>query len=812
MLYSYNWIKEYVDNLPAPHELGERLTMSGAEVEGVTASGPAISNVFTAEVLSVAQHPNADRLSLCEVNTGKEKLSIVCGAKNMVPGDKVALAVIGAELPGGVKIKKSKIRGVESQGMMCSEVELGLKDTSDGIMLLPKDAPLGVDLNDYLNLRDAILNVNITPNRADLLSIVGLAREAAAITGAGLKLKDVRPADGGALVETIVSVTIADGAPCRRYSARVITGVKIAPSPEYMRKRLEASGVRAVNNVVDATNYVMLETGQPLHAFDLDKIQERKIFVRLANVGETIDTLDGKTRKLDPDMLVIADANNPVAVAGVMGGKTSEVTAQTENIILESAWFEPASVRRTSKRLGLMSESSYRFERGVDPDGVVKALDRAAALIAESCEGLVAKGVVDVYSAKFKPTDITFRIKKAQSLLGVGAELRDNECLEILMCLGITSRKVSEGFFTVTPPSFRHDLKNEADVIEEIARVRGYDKIPDGVPVAPLASTAATDERGVKHIRDKIKEILVNAGFFEVMNYSFVSPGVYEASGRKIEDAVKILNPLSEENSVMRASLVPSLLENLRYNLDRKNEEVRIFELAPVFMRGEKLPAEKWICAGLVYGTRHGLAWNAPKDWVDFYDVKGAVERVLEGVGLTGFETTAKGSTEEGNSLEGGNSLLMHPGKSAALEINGAVIAVLGEIHPDIAERFGLKRPAYIFELDMEALCSCLGAGKKYSALARFPESARDVAFLIDRDVAYGDIFSAILKIDTKLIESVEVFDVYYGENIPAGKRSVALRVVYRSKDGTLTYDEVSALHAKVGAELTESFGAELRV
>ncbi|MBI5969859.1 MAG: phenylalanine--tRNA ligase subunit beta [Deltaproteobacteria bacterium] len=799
MLYSYNWLKEYVDNLPPAHELAERLTMSGAEVEGVAASGPAIKDVFTAEVLSVAQHPNADRLSLCEVNTGKEKLSIVCGAKNMVPGDKVALAVIGAELHGGVKIKKSKIRGVESHGMMCSEVELGIKESSDGIMLLPKDAPLGVLLNEYLNLNDYILNVNVTPNRADLLSVVGLAREASVITGAGLKLKDVKPVDGGALVETIISVTIADGAPCRRYSARVITGVKVAPTPEYIRKRLEASGVRAVNNVVDATNYVMLETGQPLHAFDLDKIQERKINVRLAVTGETIDTLDGHTRKLDPDMLVIADADNPVAIAGVMGAKFSEVGAQTENIIIESAWFEPASVRRTSKRLGLTSESSYRFERGVDVEGVVKAIDRVAAMIAETCGGQVAKGVVDVYPVRFKPADITFRIKKALSLLGVGAELRDNECLEILTRLGITSRKVSEGFFTVTPPSFRHDIKNESDIIEEVARVRGYDKIPCGAPVAPLASSASA-ERGVNGIRDKIREILVNAGFFEVMNLSFVSPAAFESSGFKREDAVKILNPLSEENSVMRASLAPSLLENLRYNLDRKNEEVRIFEIAPVFMRGEKLPAEKWICAGLIYGARNGLAWNTPKDWADFYDVKGAMERVIEGVGAQGFETSAKGSA------------LMHPGKSAAFEINGEAIAVLGETHPDIQERFGLKRPAYIFELDMDALGANLGAGKKYSALARFPESSRDVAFLIDKDAAYGDIFSAIIKIDTKLIESAEVFDVYYGENIPAGKKSVALRVTYRSKDKTLTYDEVSALHAKVGAELTGRFGAELRV
>jgi len=416
MLFSYNWLKEYLEGAPAPDELSDRLTMSGTEIESVTRTGAAFTNVITAQIISCEKHPNADKLSYCKVRTDKEELAIVCGAKNMKAGDKVALAVNGAELPGGLKIKKSKIRGVESQGMMCSEVELGLKDTSSGLMILPPDTPLGVDYSAILG-SDYMMEAGITPNRGDILSIRGLAREAAAVTGARFIDKSFTVEEGGGPVEKAATVSVAPACPCRRYSARVIEGVKTGPSPDDIRARLEAHGIRAINNVVDITNLVLLETGQPLHAFDLDKLNGHRINVRFAAEGESIETIDGKTRSLDTSMLVIADSAVPVAIAGVMGGKATEVSEGTVRVLLESAWFEPSSVRMTSRKLGLSSDSSYRFERGVDIDGVAKALDMAANLILKLAGGAATKGTIDIRAVKAVPAEIDFRLKRAEELL-----------------------------------------------------------------------------------------------------------------------------------------------------------------------------------------------------------------------------------------------------------------------------------------------------------------------------------------------------------------------------------------------------------
>src|SRR5574337_662578 len=435
MLFSYNWLKEYVEKLPSPKELADALTMAGVEVESITRTGAELNNVITARILSCAPHPNADRLQLCEVTTDSQKYSIVCGARNMKAGDRVALALPGAKLPNGITIKKSKIRGVESEGMMCSEVEMGIKETSEGIMILPQDTPLGADINSVLGPPDFLLEVGITPNRADLLSIRGLAREISAVLGLGFKDKITTPIEGEEAAEDIASINIEVGAPCRRYCARVIENVKIAPSPDDIRKRLEAHGVRAINNVVDVTNLVLLELGQPLHAFDLDRLSDRTIDVRLAAEGETIETIDGKVRKLDPSMLVIADSKAPVALAGVMGGKGSEVSEATRNILLESAWFEPSSVRRTSRKIGLSTDSSYRFERGVDIKGVRDAIDRAAALINRLAGGKTAKGVIDLYPEELARPEISFRVKRCEDMLGIS--VRKDDVMDIFRRLGI---------------------------------------------------------------------------------------------------------------------------------------------------------------------------------------------------------------------------------------------------------------------------------------------------------------------------------------------------------------------------------------
>ena len=792
MLFSYDWIKEYLEGLPPAEELSERLTISGTEIESVKKTGAAFTNVVTAQVITCEKHPNADKLSVCQVKTGKEDLSIVCGAKNMKPGDKVVLAVAGAELPGGLKIKKSKIRGVESQGMMCSEVELGLKDTSEGIMILPQDTPLGVDYSTILG-SDYMMEAGITPNRADLLSIRGIAREASAVTGARFTDKAFPVAENGRPIGETANVTIEGDAPCGRYSARVMENVSIAPSPDEIRNRLEAHGIRSINNVVDVTNLVLLELGQPLHAFDLDKLNGKNIIVRLAKPGERIETIDARERTLDASMLVIADGAVPVAVAGVMGGRGSEVSDTTVNILLESAWFEPSAVRRASKRLGLSTDSSYRFERGVDIEGTIRALDMAANLIAKLSGGTVAKGAIDIYPKKAAPAPIEFRVRRAGEILGV--EIGEKELLDIFGRLGIAARAKAAGVIVATPPTARMDLVTEIDLIEEAARIFGYDNIPATLPVAKLAPG---DPGELALLRKKIKGVLAGAGLTEVMNYSFVSRESF-ALGAPQKEGVAIMNPLTEEQVIMRGSILPSLLENLKYNLARKCEDARIFEIAPVFSAGQKLPEERQMVSGLIYGARYESGWSFPKETVDFFDAKGVVERLFEAIGI------------EKAAFEKGGHPLMHPGKTAVVKVAGRPAGHIGELHPELWARYDLRRPAYLFELDLGVLLKAAGAVRKYTQLPRFPESERDIAFISGEETPFRDISDSIKSIDAKLIEKVELFDVYYGGNIPPGKKSLAVRVTYRSREGTLTYQEVEDIHGKVTSELKHRFKADIR-
>ncbi|MFQ5737075.1 MAG: phenylalanine--tRNA ligase subunit beta [Thermodesulfobacteriota bacterium] len=803
MLFSYNWLKEYVEELPSVAELAQRLTMTGTEVETVTEPGAGISGVVTAEVASCEPHPNADRLQLCRVRTDKDEFSIVCGAKNMVPGDRVALALIGALLPGGFRIKRSKIRGVVSEGMMCSEVELGLADESAGIMILPKETPLGLDIREALGLNDAMMEVGITPNRADLLSVRGLAREIGAVTGSAVKVKHATVAEGSSPVQDHVSVSIEQGCPCRRYAARVIKGVKVGPSPESVRRRLEAHGIRSINNVVDATNYVLLELGQPLHAFDLDRLGGARIDVRCAAEGEKITTIDGKERALDTSMLVIADADGPVALAGVMGGKHSEVGETTTDVLLESAWFEPSSVRRTSRKAALSSDSSYRFERGVDINGVTGALDAAAAMIKELAGGDVARGMIDIYPEELKTSAVKLRMGRTSELLGVKVAVEQAEA--IMVSLGMAVDEAGEGTLAITPPSYRFDIKEETDLVEEVARLFGYDSIPTTMPVARITA----GEPGARtRIRRKVSGVLTGEGFYEAVNYSFVSRDIFGLTGAPDRPGVTILNPLTEEQVVMRDTLLPSLLDTLRRNIVRKNEDLRIFEFAPAFVPvpGEKLPAESWKLAGLMYGRRWGRggrSWSYPKEQLDFFDVKGIVEKLFASVGAEGpLAVEAPGPSQAG---------VFHPGKSAVVSIGSSQAGVFGEVHPDFAARFELKRPAFAFELDVEALSAMLGRQRAYTPVPRFPESTRDMAFIIDENVPYMKIINSIELLNTKLVERVELFDVYYGGSIPEGMRSIALRIVYRSKDRTLTHQEVDDAHSSVAAELKKRFDVEIR-
>ncbi len=799
MLFSYNWLKEYLPDIPPAHELAKALTMSGTEIESVAQVGSTLSNVVTAEVVTREKHPNADRLSLCSVRTDDAVYSIVCGASNMKPGDRVVLALTGAELPGGIKIKRSKIRGVESQGMMCSEVELGLKDTSDGIMILPEDTPLGADINTVLGLGDFMMEAGITPNRADLLSVRGLAREISAVTGAAFTdkaglLATASESAGGSEAEGLATISIEEEAPCSRYFGRVIEGVKVGPSPDAIRRRLEGHGIRSVNNVVDATNLILLEMGQPLHAFDLDRIEGAALDVRFAGPGEAIDTLDGKTRALDTDILVIADAKGPVAVAGVMGGGRTEVRDSTTRILLEAAHFDPSAVRRASKRLGLSTDSSYRFERGVDPGSTASALDAAAALIKTVAGGAIARGLLEIGPGVSAARPIRFRTKRASDVLGV--DIGVLEASAIFIKLGIKVEVEEGGVIMATPPSYRNDLKDEIDLLEEAARIYGYDKMPATLALAELAPSNPGRHTSVKKVA---REVLVNAGFFEVVNYSFVSGRLFAMVSDNIDSGVRVKNPITEDQVLMRPSLLPSLLENLKANLLKKNEDVDIFEIAPVFLPGEKLPNERWRLSILMHSGRYAKSWNNTEEWVDFYDMKGLAGKLFDGLGIKDVE------------FRGSVHRLMHPGKTADMIVGAKVVGSLGALHPDLTLEYGLRREALLLDIDIDLLIESVGDGGSYKPLPRFPESSRDIAFIVDVKHTYGEIISLIERLDEKLIERVELFDVYCGKNIPAGKRSLAVRIVYRSSERTLTAGDVDAIHTKAIEALVAGFGAEVR-
>ena len=805
MKVSYNWLKEYVKKLPPPDELAKRLTMAGLEVEGIEALDKGISGVVTAQILSVEKHPNADRLSFCKVKTDKGIHAIVCGARNMKDGDKVALALPGAILPGGIKIEKTKIRDVESEGMMCSETELGFKDVSEGIMILPQDFPIGKDFTEAMGLNDSILNVNVTPNRPDCLSIMGIAREVAAITKTTLKTQNSKLKIQNLKLKTQnskhITVSIKEPSMSRRYAAMVIENIKTAPSPDWLKRRLESAGFRSINNVVDITNYVMIEYGQPLHAFDYDLISDKQIIIRRADENEKIQTIDGFKRTLTQEMLVIADKERPIALAGIMGGKETEINDATKNILLESAWFDPSCVRRTSKTLGIFTESSYRFERGVDIEGVTKALDRAAQMIVELADGnIMANGAVDKYPRQYKPLSIKAGLSRINKILGINIHKKEVE--DCFNNLGIGFKPVKlknkdDAMWDVTPPSFRVDLIKEIDIIEEIARLYGYEKIPATLPTARL-STAET--KGDDLMKEKARDILTNNGFLEAVNYSFISPRFFEITASDIKNGLKLLNPLTEEQSIMRQSLVPGLLQTMQYNLNHNNHDIWVFEIGRIFIPKEKETGERNMISGLISGLRCKEAWNTGKDSADFYDIKGAVEQILTGLGVERYIFASKADIP-----------FLHLGKAAVIEADDKRIGIVGEIHPDIMQRLDIRQSAYIFELDMQIIAAAASSPKRYSSIPKYPMIVRDVAMIIEKEIPFQRIYNAIKGLGIKLLEEVNVFDVYYGENIPDGKHSMAIRFMYRSPDRTLTDDEVTNVHSTVLESLKTRFGVEIR-
>ena len=802
MNVTYNWLKEFVDFEASPEELADLLTMLGLEVESMEKLGAGLDDVVVALVEEKRQHPNADKLSLCRVNNGIELLDVVCGAQNFVQGDTVVLAQIGALLPGDFKIKRSKIRGEESCGMLCSEKELGLAEESAGIIVLPSGiAPLGTPIFTALGLKDTLLEIGLTPNRSDCLSVIGIARDIAAKLGLKLNRHSTAVVEGPESVDSFIGVTVHSPEICPRYAARYISGCTIAPSPEWLVKRLNAIGIRSINNVVDVTNLIMMEYGQPLHAFDCDRLAGRQIVVRTAHDGEQFTTLDNQQRVLTSSDLVICDAERPVALAGVMGGLNSEIENTTTSILLESAFFKPAAVRKTAKRLGLHTESSHRFERGTDIDGVLRALDRAASLIVELVGGVMARGAVDVYPGKSDRSAIPFRPEKANELIGINLE--HDVILDILTRLECKVSTAADGTVSVIPPHYRIDIEREIDLIEEVARLNGYDKIPATMPVSRVVSDLPTRHQ---EIEKQVRNLLVNNGMTEVINFSFTAP---DAAGKLLlaaDDprhcAIKLANPLVDEQSVMRTTLLPGLLETVAKNMNFRSLDLKLFEMRRVYLpgAGEDMPHEPLCIVGAITGSRDGDGWSRPNEPVDFFDAKGIIESVLEllDIGWISWSTEIPES-------------YFHPGKSCRVLAGREQIGSVGELHPSVQKNFAIEKPVYCFELDFEKLVKLSKTKKTITAPSRFPDSTRDIAMLLPEELPAARVVECIKSEKSKEIENVQIFDVYRGKGVADGFKSIAVRIRYRSFERTLTEEEISVLHQRIISSLVNKLQVTLR-
>jgi phenylalanyl-tRNA synthetase beta chain len=800
MLVSLNWLKDFIEFDESPKELAERLTMAGLEVDAVASLAEGFDHLVIGHILTREAHPDSDHLTVCRVDVGIEQIQIICGAPNHRQGDKVIVALPGARLSGGLEIGPTKIRGIESFGMICSEREMGISDEAEGVLILPQDAVPGTPAAEVLGRNDTVLEIDLTPNRPDCLSHVGIAREIAAFTSGTLKTVPVEMEEEGPEASTLASVTIHDPDLCPRYTCRVIQGVTIGPSPAWMQQRLRAVGLRPINNVVDVTNYVLMEMGHPLHAFDYDLLAGNRIEVRRAKKGEKVRTLDDVERRLDPDMLLICDAEKAVAIAGVMGGSNSEVHEKTGNILLESAYFHPSSIRKTAKSLGLHSESSHRFERGTDIEGVVRALDRAASLIQRLAGGALARGRIDVYPVRFPIQKIPLRVRKVSELLGV--KLSSEEIARILKSLNLAVSETKEEILTVEIPTFRVDLEREIDLIEEVARRFGYNRIPSTRVMATLELGGRSREQ---RLTAEVRQELAAQGFFETIHYSFHNPtdldrfGLHEKD--PLRDHIRIRNPLSEDQSVMRTTLLPGLIETLQHNLKHSRSDIRIFEVGRVFEKQTSTGAlERHCVAGLISGQDILDGWDVRPREVDFFDLKASVEDLLGGIGLPSLQWIDREIPP-----------FLHPGKSAWVECRGSRLGLLGELHPEVMKEYDLQQRAYCFELDLDA-CFALAADQViYRPASRFPSVERDVALIVSNDISAGAVQAEMREASPALIRGIRLFDLYRGKPIPSDRKSLAFTIRFQAEDRTLTDKEINLVRDSIIERLNKKFGATLR-
>ncbi len=803
MKVTLNWLKQYVDFNWTAEQMVERLTMLGLEVEGVHKTGGEFEGVVVAQILTKDSVPGSDKLSVCKVNDGTKERTIICGAQNHKPGDKVPLILPNFALPlkAGEKepfvIKERKVFGITSQGMMCSPQELGLPDDVDGLLILPAEAKIGQPFAEYLGRSgsDVVFDLEITPNRPDWNSVIGIAREIAALTGAALKLPEIKIQSSGTKVEDLVSVKVEDAALCPRYTARVIKGVKIGPSPDWLKQSLEKAGIRSINNVVDVTNYVLLETGQPLHAFDYHLIAKAAdgkptIVVRRAKEQEKFKTLDNVERTLTGEMMLIADEQKGIALAGIMGGVNTEINNNTKDVLIESAYFSPTNIRRTSKTLGLRSESSYRFERGADVGICDWASQRCAQLILETAGGELASGVVDVYPTPEKQKEIELHFQKTTTLLGV--PISHAEQISYLTKLGLTLVEQTPGICKFKIPTFRVDLKRDVDLIEEVGRLYGVEKIPATAPRNAIGTNA------FDAVYDQISEarrILTGMGLYEAQGQTLIA---HEECRVKTEEQVGLANPLSSDMDVLRPGLLPGLIHSLQHNISRKNYDVGLFEIGRVFIQSNGAAKQENHVAIAITGQRAPNFWSGSERDAKFdvFDLKGMIEEFLEQLGLRGV-TFAKRQESGGLFLE-----------SAAIALGGKLpLGEMGQLPPALAKKHDLRDAVYLAELNLDQLIARRNSGKSFKSLPQFPAIRRDAAILVPETTTHDSVLQAVKQSKPANLESVELFDVFRGKNVPEGQKSLAYAFTYRSPEKTLTDAEVNASHSKI----IEAFKAQLQ-
>ena len=797
MLVSYNWLKQYTNVEDNANALAEKITRGGIEVEGVEYLAEEISNVVVGYVVSKEKHLDAEKLNVCQVNVGEEEnLQIVCGAPNVDAGQYVIVAKVGAKLPG-IKIKKAKLRGVESQGMICSLAELGLsksvvpKNYQEGIYVFETEQELGSDVVEVLGLNDYILDLSITPNRADALSMRGLTYELGALYNNKVNFNDVKKEENYEATSLQVAV---ESDSCRNYVGQIVKNVEVKSSPLWLQTRLMNSGIRPINNIVDITNYVLLEFGQPMHAFDKDLVGD-KIVVRDAKEGEVLETLDGEERKLQTTDLVITDGTRAIALGGVMGGKNTEVSEETKNIILESAYFNPTTVRRTSAAHGLRSDSSARFEKGIDPNMQKAALARAVELILELCPNAVVESSVGVVN---KEEEKVVEISTSYINNYLGIKLSTEEIVAILEGLSFTVEATGENL-VVKVPTRRPDISIKQDLVEEVIRIYGYDNLASTLP-----KFSKTTKGGLTYSQRMVRDLrglYASLGFNDTINYSLVSEE--EATGYTLEDhhKVRLLMPMTETHSTLRQSLIPGLLNTVQYNVARKQKDLKLLEIGRVFFgSGDDniQPKETLYLSAALTGEERVTKWLKESSTLDFFAAKGYLEVVFERLGLE-EKVTYKKSTLEG----------MHPGRFAEVYLGEKRIGFIGEVHPQVADKLGLNT-TYVFEINLDEVISESKVKPKYEEVTKYPEITRDIAMLVDVKDEYQNIYNVIESVNSKLITNVELFDLYAGAELLAGKKSLALTITYSDKQKTLTDEEVTAVHEKVLAALTV-YGAIIR-